>query len=129
MDKRIGFIGAGNMGFAMINSISKSGIISAGDILVYDIDKKRLLELEENIGVCTVQSERELTEKSDIIILAVKPNIIKTTLDRIKTGMNDKKILISVAVGIPIKFYKDILGQDKKVVRTMPNTPALVGEG
>lgn len=129
MDKAIGFIGAGNMGYAMIKSIAQSNIVNTDRIYVYDVDRERLEKLKEETGVSILESGREVVEKSDIVILAVKPNILETVLEECKDSFNAGKILVSVAVGVPIKFYKRIIGEDKKVIRTMPNTPALVGEG
>lgn len=74
-------------------------------------------------------SNLDVVRNSDIIILAVKPSYIKQVLEGCKDAFTNDKMLISIAVGVPIKVYKNILGEDSKVVRTMPNTPAMVGEG
>jgi len=129
MDKTIGFIGAGNMGYAMIKSIAQSDIVKAEQIYVYDVDMEKVSKLKDETGISILKSEKEIVEKCDIIILAVKPNMLESVLESCKNSFNDSKILVSVAVGVPIKFYKRIIGEDKKVIRTMPNTPALVGEG
>lgn len=129
MDRKIGFVGAGNMGCAMIKSIAASDILLSDSIYVYDVDKERLSKLREETGINISASASEVVEKCDIIILAVKPNVLENVLNGCKNSFNDKKILVSVAVGVPIKFYKKIIGENKKVIRTMPNTPALVGEG
>ncbi|WP_010249877.1 pyrroline-5-carboxylate reductase [Acetivibrio cellulolyticus] len=129
MNRTIGFLGAGNMGYAMIRSISKSDIVSSESIYVYDVDMERLSKLKDETGINISKSAVEVVEKCDIIILAVKPNVLETVLNGCKNSFDNKKILVSVAVGVPIKFYKKIIGEDKKVIRTMPNTPALVGEG
>lgn len=129
MGSKVGFIGAGNMGCAMIKSIVNSKFTSSENIFVYDVDKEKLSSLKSETGITISNSSIEVIGKSDIIILAVKPNVIKNVLQACKSTFDDKKILISVAVGVPIKFYQDIIGDDKKIIRTMPNTPALVGEG
>lgn len=129
MNINVGFIGTGNMGSAMIKSIVKSGILPASNVFMYDVDKSRLENLRKETGVGILNSSEELAEKNDVIILAVKPNVLKPVLETIKPKLDDKKIVVSFAVGIPIKFYKGIIGEDKKVVRTMPNTPMMVGEG
>lgn len=129
MVRKLGFIGAGNMGCAMIKSIAASGILSPDCINVYDVDTERLTSLKEETGISISGSASEVVEKSDVIILAVKPNVLEQVLTSCKSSFDSKKILVSVAVGVPIKFYKRIIGEDKKVIRTMPNTPALVGEG
>ncbi|MCX7843204.1 MAG: pyrroline-5-carboxylate reductase [Clostridia bacterium] len=129
MNIKLGFIGAGNMGAAMIKSIARSGIVPAGNIYIYDLDMFKLEELKKEIDINLQESSLKVVEESDIIILAVKPNVIKNVLENCKTAFNEAKILVSIAVGIPISFYKSILGNGSKIIRTMPNTPALVGEG
>ena len=129
MNINVGFIGAGNMGSAMITGIVKNGLIPADRIFVSEINKARHPELKANLGVEILDSNEQLIKKCDVIILAVKPNMVKEVLEENKNFFDNKKILASVAVGIPIKFYKSILGEDRKIIRTMPNTPALIGEG
>jgi pyrroline-5-carboxylate reductase len=129
MDECLGFIGTGNMGSAIIKSIVKSGIILPENISLYDIDVKKLKDLVEETGVSALESAREVVLNSDIIILAVKPNTVKNVLSECRDVFNPGKLLVTIAVGIPISFYRDILGNDKKIIRVMPNTPALVGEG
>jgi pyrroline-5-carboxylate reductase len=129
MNISIGFIGTGNMGSAMVRSLVKSSIIPADRIYINDVDRVKLKTLQDETKTTILDSNEEIIEKSDIIILAVKPNSIKSVLLPLKNKFDKNKILVSFAVGIPIKFYKEILGDDKKVVRTMPNTPMMVGEG
>lgn len=129
MNIRIGFIGAGNMGSAMIRSIVKSGIVSPDKVLAYAPNKAKLNILKEETGIGLGSSAGEVAESSDVVILAVKPNMVKQVLEEVKDRLDTGKILVSVAVGIPIGYYKKITGDDIKVVRTMPNTPSLIGEG
>lgn len=129
MNRKIGFVGAGNMGYAMIRSIAQSNIVTADKIYVYDLDMEKLTKLKGEIGINILNSAEEVVAKCEIIIIAVKPNVVESVLEGCKNSFDSKKILVSVAVGVPIKFYKKIIGEDKKVIRTMPNTPALVGEG
>lgn len=129
MDRTIGFIGAGNMGYAMIKSIAQSNVLKSDKIHVYDVDVEKLSKLRAETGINLSKSENEVVEICDIIILAVKPNMIETVLEKCKNSFDNKKILVSVAVGVPVKFFKKLIGEDKKVIRTMPNTPAVVGEG
>lgn len=129
MSINLGFVGAGNMGTAMIKSIVKSGVLSADKIYIYDIDSDKLntLNLETGVNICG--SSKEVVGKADVIILAVKPNMVAKVIESFKDSFENNKILVSIAVGIPLKFYKGILGSGKKIIRSMPNTPALVGEG
>lgn len=125
----IGFIGTGNMGSALINSIIKAGITPPSSVYMSDINMDKLNQLKEETGASILANNKELVEKCDVVILAVKPNHLKAVLEDCKDSFTLDKILVSIAVGIPIKFYKAIVGSDKKIVRVMPNTPAMVGEG
>lgn len=127
--KNIGFIGTGVMGTAMIKGIVGADIVKPSNINVFDVDEKKLKALEAEIGVVPFTDSKVLAEKSDIIILAVKPNIVKPVLEKIKDSITVDKLFMSIAAGIPLKTYKEKLGEDKKVIRVMPNTPALIGEG
>jgi pyrroline-5-carboxylate reductase len=126
---RIGFIGAGNMGTPMIKSIIRAGIVPAGNITVNDRDRSRLALLKEETGILPAQTNREVVEASDIILLAVKPNVVKVVLEECNGCFDERKILITIVAGLPLKLYKEILGTNRKIIRTMPNTPAMVGEG
>jgi pyrroline-5-carboxylate reductase len=129
MNINLGFIGAGNMGGALIRGIIKSGTLQADHIYISDIDRDKVLALSSDMGINASADNTKVVEKSDIIILAVKPNVIKSALQSFKHAFDDNKILVSIAAGIPIKAFKEVLGESKKVVRTIPNTPAVVGEG
>lgn len=129
MNRKLGFIGAGNMGTALVGGIIKAGILSPGNIYIYDIDETKAGALEKEMGIKAVESNEELIIASDIIIIAVKPNMVKTVLDPLKKLFDSTKILVSIAAGVSIKTFKEILGERSKVVRTMPNTPALISEG
>lgn len=129
MDVKLGFVGTGNMGSAVIKSIVKSNFLPADKISMFDVDKNKLEQLKSETGVDYIETASELAEWADIIVLAVKPNILKTVLEGLKPKIDADKVIVSFAVGIPISFYEDILGTDKKIIRTMPNTPAMVGEG
>jgi pyrroline-5-carboxylate reductase len=129
MDIKLGFVGAGNMGAAMVKSIAKSDIVKPENIYIFDVDTDKVGLLKKETGINVLGSVDEVFRKSDLIVLALKPNMIKPVLEACKESFSQDKILVSVAVGLPISLYKGILGNDKKIIRTMPNTPVLVGEG
>jgi len=129
MDINIGFIGAGNMGSAMMKGILASGIINPENIYVHDIDKEKLETLKSENHINIASSNMELVKKCDVIILAVKPNMAKAVLEPLKGMFDSGKLLVTIILGLPIKFYRKILGEKLKIIRTMPNTPALIGEG
>ncbi len=126
---KIGFIGTGNMGGSMIRGMVTSGAVSGENINVFDLDRMKAEGLSKEYGVTFLGSEVEVAEKSDIVILAVKPNIYRAVLEKIKDIINKDKIILTIGAGISIRFVENMIGEDKKVVRTMPNTPAQVLEG
>jgi pyrroline-5-carboxylate reductase len=126
---KIGFLGTGNMGSTLIKGIIKSGIVRLENISIYDIDENKTAILHDDTGVLIAKNSCELVEKSDIIIMAVKPDVVSKALEPCKGSFDNKKILVSTAVGVPIITYKNIIGETKKIIRTMPNTPAIIGEG
>lgn len=129
MNKKIGFIGAGNMGKAMIKGLLSSDLTSAKNIFVYDAYQPVLTDIQSELAVSICHTEKELAEKAQIIILAVKPNLISTVLDAIKSNISKDKIVISIAAGITIQRLTNHVPKETKIVRVMPNTPALVGLG
>lgn len=123
----IGFIGGGNMATALISGFVSSEKFKSEDILVYDLCEPKLEELKNDFGIVPKNSSTELEAASDIVILAVKPNVIPFILKELNC-YNDK-LYISIAAGITLSVLSEALGNDKKIVRVMPNTPALVGCG
>ncbi|MGE5493910.1 MAG: pyrroline-5-carboxylate reductase [Burkholderiales bacterium] len=122
---RLGFAGAGNMASAIINGAIKKGVLSSDSVRVFDIDKTKLEALKA-LGIKAMGSLSELCEESDIILLAVKPNVMESVLTEIKSF--DKPI-VSIAAGWSADMIKAVIGKDRRVLRLMPNTPLLVGEG
>jgi len=127
MKKKIGFIGCGNMGMAMIGGIVNAGIVLGENVLIFDLDPEKTGKLKEEFGTTIINSTESLVRESDYIILAVKPNIYSAVLESIKIFVEDK-VIITIAAGVTIEQVESIVGKDKKIIRTMPNTPALVGE-
>jgi pyrroline-5-carboxylate reductase len=128
LKEKIGFIGGGKMGEALINGILRAGLSSSDKIMVSDVDKKRLQILEKEAGIKTTQDNKKITSDSDIIILAVKPNMMGSVLDELNSEITPKHLIISIAAGVPLSFMESSLNEGCRVVRVMPNTPCLVGE-
>jgi pyrroline-5-carboxylate reductase len=126
----IGFIGAGNMAKAIINGMIKNGIdyknIYIHHINITDAEPRFLYTGDINIVNCT--SNLEVVDKCKYIFLAVKPDVYEDVLSEIKHNLTDDKIIITMAAGYEINMVKKIIGTHK-IVRTMPNTPALVNQG
>lgn len=120
INKTLGFIGTGNMGSAIIKGVLNSGRFLP--VNAYDIKKN------DKLNVNYLDSIKELIEKSDIILLCVKPNMFDNILNEIKASYYNNKIFISIAAGITKDYIKEFLG-NVKAVRVMPNLPLCVGEG
>ncbi len=126
---RLGFIGAGNMAAAILYGILKNGFFNSRMIYTYDVNIEKRNELCNLLDVNAVDSNIELVKKSNIIILAVKPAFMEQVLCEVRDSLNDNHLLISIAAGISTEFLKEKTAGRCKVIRVMPNTPALVGEG
>lgn len=129
MGIRVGFIGTGNMGTPLIKGAVKSGAAVPENIYIFDMDRSKAEAISKETGVRTAADNRELVRACDYIVLAVKPVYVKQVLEEIKDVFTMEKVLVSIAVGITSESLKAVLGEDRKVVRTMPNLPVLVGEG
>ncbi len=127
-EKKIGFIGAGNMATAIINGILVKQAEKPENIYVFDLDSEKLALMREK-GVGTVSSCAELTQKSDIIVFAVKPQNYDEVLSDIKDSFTEDKVFVTIAAGISIEYVRKGLGKNSPAVRVMPNTPLLLGKG
>ncbi|MBR4081339.1 MAG: pyrroline-5-carboxylate reductase [Clostridia bacterium] len=128
--RQIGFIGAGNMGSAIIRGVVQSGFMKAGQITIWDTSRKRMEELAEEMPSLQVAaSSMDLARRCDMIVLAVKPHLIGGVIDEMLPVLNGKSI-ISIAAGWTVRMLSNALrGTDATYLRVMPNTPAMIGEG
>lgn len=122
-----GFIGMGNMGRAMLNGLLKD--FSTNQILFTDVSEALRVRTTEETGVRNVPANIELANSVKYIILAVKPQCYDAVLKSITNVITGEKIIISLAPGITMEDIRTKLGKDARIVRCMPNTPALIGEG
>lgn len=129
MDKKIAFIGSGNMGGAIIGGIISSALVTPGNITASDPSDKARGSLSEKYGIRVTDDNLAAVSDADIVFLAVKPNIYPAVCAQIKGHMKPDAVVVTIAAGQTLAHMAEMLGDDVKVVRTMPNTPALVGEG
>ena len=125
---KIGFFGAGNMGSAVCSAVIESGAEKAENIAVFDVNAAASGRLKDKYGVSVSVSATEVAAGSEILFIAVKPNVVASLLADIK-DIAKGKIIVSIAAGVKCSAFKDILGKDAKIVRTIPNMPAQVREG
>jgi pyrroline-5-carboxylate reductase len=124
----IGFVGTGNMGEALIRGLLKAGVAEPSQVVGSDPRPDRAAELAEKYGIRTTGDNLEVTRQADILILAVKPQVMARVLEEIGSEIHAHALVISIAAGIPLSAIEARLPQ-ARVIRTMPNTPALVGAG
>jgi len=126
---KLSFIGCGNMGTAMLKGILAKGIVDKEDITVSEIMAETLKRTCDALGVLGTTDNSEAVKQGDIIVLAVKPQYYEDVIKDIKDDVNEKQIIVTIAPGKTLAWVENTFGRPIKVVRTMPNTPALVQEG
>lgn len=127
--KTIGFIGAGKMATAIIKGLLRSGLFAKEHIIASEPNESYAHKIEQELGIKIVHNNREAAAEADIILLAVKPFILKDVLTEIEDRINDTKLIVSIAAGISSSKIEEILEKTARVIKVMPNTPALLGEG
>jgi pyrroline-5-carboxylate reductase len=125
---KIGFIGLGNMATAIIGGVVKNGVATANDICGSDVSQERR-DLIMAKGILTVtDSNTYVAENADVLVLAVKPQFLAGAVAELKGKIKPSTIVISIVAGRKLEDLEELLGEDVKIVRTMPNTPALICE-
>lgn len=126
---RIGFIGCGNMATAMIKGILDSQKVKTEDVIASAKSEKTREKIKTELGINAALKNKEVAEFSDILFLAVKPQYYEEVIQEIKDDLRENQMIVSIAPGKTLAWLAERLGEDKKIIRTMPNTPAMVKEG
>jgi pyrroline-5-carboxylate reductase len=126
-NKKIGFIGTGKMGEALIKGILYAGLVPPENIFASDVDFAKLQSLEKEYKISICRDNCAAVVDSDIVVIAVKPQIVPAVLKEIKDSIK-KQLIISIASGVTIETYENALPRGTKVVRVMPNIAAIVKE-
>lgn len=129
LEMKIGFIGCGNMATAMLGGILKNQMIPADEIIGSTSRQESLDRIKEKFGICTTLDNKEVAKKSEVIVLAVKPQYYEAVIKEIRDEVNRDKIVVTIAPGKTLEWLGDGFEKPLKIIRCMPNTPALVGEG
>lgn len=124
----IGFLGFGNMGQAIGNGLIESGQIAPKQLVLQDLYTDKLSDYADK-GAVIADSPADLASKSDVLILATKPQDMEAALESLGPSFQSDTLVISIAAGLSISFFQKYLGESARIVRVMPNTPALVGAG
>lgn len=125
----LGFVGCGNMAQAMLKGILGKGLYRGEDIIVSRRNEDALAKIKETLSVNVTTDNKLVAEKADILVLAVKPFQFETVIREIGDVVKDDVLVISIAAGQTIENIERLFGKNIKLVRSMPNTPALVLEG
>jgi pyrroline-5-carboxylate reductase len=128
MDKKICILGTGNMGQALVSGLVGSGSSKPQDIICTDIREVKLKAIEKQYGVQISTSNLEAVSQADIIIYAVKPQIMATVLNETSEKLDMSKLIISIAAGVPMEAIESCLNKELRLIRVMPNIAAAVKE-
>lgn len=126
---KIGFIGCGNMAQAIIGGIRKHNLVSGEELMASAKTEATRRKIRETIGICAAENNREAAAFADVLILAVKPVYMEEVIEEIADAVRPDTIVVTLAPGKTLQWLDSTFGRPTKLVRTMPNTPALVGEG
>ncbi len=127
--RRFGFIGSGKMAGALIQGILRAGLATTKTVTASDVATDARDKLRKQADIRVTESNEEVVKSSDVIVLAVYPQIVLNVLPEIAPLVTDQHLVVSIAAGITTKQLLDGLAAPRRVVRVMPNTPALVGAG
>jgi pyrroline-5-carboxylate reductase len=127
--KKVGFLGAGNMGEALIRGLLKTGIVPPESVFATDVRRDRLAELGKLYGIGVLPDNSTLVKQVDVVIIAVKPQVVRPVLQEVAPHVTPKTLFISLAAGVPTSTLRSFLPKGVRLIRTMPNTPALALEG
>ena len=126
---KFGFIGCGNMASAIINGGLKKGIFTKEELLASVKTEASARKIQDTLGISCSTDNLAVAAQADYLFLAVKPQFCEEVAAQISQSRKEGQILVSIAAGKTLAWLKEKFGQDQKIIRTMPNTPALVGEG
>ena len=124
---KVGFIGAGNMASAMIGGMLQKGLLQKEDIIASSVTQKTADRVAQEFGIRTTLDNKEVA-KAEIVILAIKPIYCEGVIREIRDQIGENQIVVTIVAGRSLQWLSDTFGKPVKLIRTMPNTPALVGE-
>jgi len=126
---KLGFIGAGNMASAIMNGVIKNGIFKPEEIIASDLSEAGRNKAKEALGVIVTGDNREVVAWAEVVVLAVKPQFYADVIKEIKDTVKEDQVIVTIAPGKTLEWLEEQFDKTVKIVRTMPNTPAMVLEG
>ena len=129
MSYKIGFVGAGKMASAIIKGLIRTGFAKPEELIATQAETDLLKEKSQILGIKVIADNKVMAQNADTIFIATKPNQVTDVLNEIKPFVDSDKLVVSIAAGVTTEKLEAGLPQGTRVIRVMPNTPALVGEG
>jgi pyrroline-5-carboxylate reductase len=127
IDLRFGFIGGGRMASALVKGLLAAGLTKPDRVLASDVLPAAREALARETGIAVTSANLQVAARSDVLVLAVKPQVMTEVLEELRPAVTEKHLVVSIAAGIRISQLSDWLGHDRRIIRVMPNTPCLVG--
>ncbi len=129
VEATIGFLGAGKMGEALARGLLEAAVVPRERLFLSDTDPARRTTVAEALGVQVVEDNRQVVEAADVVVVALKPDVVRSVLPTLAEVFTPQKLVVSIAAGVTLAELERMVGREKRLVRVMPNTPALVGAG
>jgi len=129
LEATVGLLGAGKMGEALARGLLRARALPLERLMLSDSDPQRRKAVARALGVEVLDDNRRLIQEAGILVLALKPDVTRAVLPELADAITPEKLLVSIAAGVSLAELEAMVGADKRVVRVMPNTPALVGAG
>lgn len=126
---KLGFIGCGNMANAMMGGIIRNGLCKPEEVLAANPSAPALEKAKKNLGISTTADNTEVAKTCDVVVLSVKPQFYEEVIAEIRNAVRPEQLVVTIAPGKTLAWLAEQFGKPVQIVRTMPNTPALVGEG
>ena len=126
---KLGFIGCGNMATAIIKGILNNGIATQDEIIGADVSEESLNKVQKELDIAVTSDNKEVAKRAEVLFLSVKPQFYERVIAEIRGIIKDTQLIITIAPGKTLEWLENQFGRPVKLVRTMPNTPALVGGG
>lgn len=126
---KIGFIGCGNMASAIMSGIIKNKVFGADEIIASDVNVEATAHAETELSIAVTNDNKEVVKNAQIVVLAIKPQFYEDVIKEISEFVKKEQLIITIAPGKTLDWLEKTFGKPVKIVRTMPNTPAMVGEG
>lgn len=126
---KLGFIGCGNMAGAIMGGILAKKEVTGSEICASDVSAQAMKNVREKYGIQTEENNAAVAKQADILILAVKPNYVEEVIGDIREAVRPETIVVTLAPGKTLAWLAERFGSSRKIIRTMPNTPALAGAG